>query len=197
MVRTASTMLPLGTPAPAFSLRDTDGNLVSLSDFSNRKALLVIFLCNHCPFVQHVAEQLKLLTDEYMQHNVAIVGINSNDADKYPDDAPAAMVKEKAERGYNFPYLFDADQSVAIAYNAACTPDFFLFDADLKLAYRGQLDSSRPNSGTPVTGEDLRGAIDEVLAGRHPTENQHASVGCNIKWKSGNEPQYFDPRGTA
>ncbi len=197
MVRTVSTMLPLGTPAPAFSLSDTDGKVVSLSEFSDRKALLVIFMCNHCPYVKHVADQLKLLTDEYMQHNVAVVGISSNDAVAYPDDSPEAMAKEKAERGYNFPYLFDADQSVAIAYNAACTPDFFLFDAEMKLAYRGQLDSSRPKTDTPVTGEDLRGAIDEVLAGRHPTENQKASLGCNIKWKEGNEPKYFDPRGTA
>ncbi len=197
MVRTVSTMLPLGTAAPAFSLSDTDGNVVSLSDFKGRKALLVIFMCNHCPYVKHVADQLKLLTDEYMQHNVGVVGISSNDAVVYPDDSPEAMAKEKAERGYNFPYLFDADQSVAIAYNAACTPDFFLFDAEMKLAYRGQLDSSRPKTDTSVTGEDLRGAIDEVLVGRRPTENQKPSLGCNIKWKEGNEPKYFDPRGTA
>ncbi len=197
MVRTASTMLPLGTPAPNFSLPDTDGNVVSLSDFNGRKALLVIFMCNHCPFVKHIAAQLKLLTDEYMQHGVGIVGINSNDAVAYPDDSPEAMSKEKAEQGYNFPYLFDEDQSVAMAYHAACTPDFFLFDSDMKLAYRGQLDSSRPKSDTPVTGIDLRAAIDEVLVRRHPTADQKPSLGCNIKWKPGNEPQYFDPRGTA
>ncbi len=196
MVRTASTMLPLGTPAPDFSLPDTEGNIVSLAEFAACKPLLVIFLCNHCPYVKHVAEQLKLLSDEYMQHGVGVVGINSNDADKYPDDSPTAMAEEKSQRGYNFPYLFDADQRVAQAYHAACTPDFFLFDKDHKLAYRGQLDSSRPKTDTPVTGLDLRGALDEVLVGRHPTTDQKPSLGCNIKWKEGNEPQYFDPRGT-
>ena len=195
MVRTASTMLPLGTAAPHFSLPDTDGTIVSLADFSDKKALLVVFLCNHCPYVKHVAEQIKLLSDEYMQRGVGVVGINSNDAAAYPDDSPSAMAEEKAARGYNFPYLFDEDQSVAQAYHAACTPDFFLFDREMKLAYRGQLDSSRPKSDTPVTGIDLRGALDEVLHGRHPTADQRPSLGCNIKWRAGNEPQYFDPRG--
>ena len=190
-------MLSLGTEAPDFSLPDTDGNQVSLSDFADSKALLVIFMCNHCPYVKHVAEQLKLLSDEYMQRGVAVVGINSNDAEKYPDDSPEAMAKEKAERGYHFPYLFDGDQSVAQAYHAACTPDFFLFDADGKLAYRGQLDSSRPSSDTPVTGQDLRAALDEVLHGRKPAEKQVPSLGCNIKWKPGNEPGYFNPQGAS
>ncbi len=158
MVRTASTMLPLGTKAPDFSLPDTDGNLVSLSDFAGSKALLVIFMCNHCPYVKHVAEQLKSLSDDYMTRGVAVVGINSNDADKYPDDSPAAMAQEKQARGYQFPYLFDGDQSVAQAYAAACTPDFYLFDGETKLVYRGQLDSSRPKTDIPVTGEDLRAA---------------------------------------
>ncbi len=199
MVRTASTMLPLGTQAPDFSLPDTDGHTVSLSDFADRKALLVIFLCNHCPFVKHVAEQLKLLTDEYMQRGVGVVGISSNDVEKHPDDSPQAMAKEKEQRGYNFPYLYDADQSVAKAYTAACTPDFFLFDGDGKLAYRGQLDGSRPGNDVPVSGEDLRAAMDEVLAGRTPPDGdqQKPSIGCNIKWKPGNEPQYFNPSGTA
>jgi peroxiredoxin len=197
MVRTASTMMPLGTPAPDFSLPDVDGTLVSKSDFADRKALLVIFMCNHCPYVKHVAEQIKLLSDEYMQRGVGVVGISSNDADNYPDDSPEAMAREKESRGYNFPYLYDADQSVAKAYGAACTPDFFLFDGDGKLAYRGQLDSSRPKSDVPVTGVDLRTAIDEVLHGRSPTEDQKPSIGCNIKWKEGNEPRYFDPQGTA
>jgi len=197
MVRTASTMLPLGTSAPDFSLPDTEGHTVSLKDFADQRALLVIFMCNHCPYVKHVAEELKRLAEDYLQQGVAIVGISSNDAEKYPDDSPEAMAREKAQRGYPFPYLYDADQSVAQAYKAACTPDFFLFDGEMKLVYRGQLDSSRPNSGIPVTGEDLRAAIDAVLAGQTPSENQTPSLGCNIKWKEGNEPQYFNPQGTA
>lgn len=197
MVRTASTMLPLGTQAPDFTLPDTDGGQVSLEDFRDRKALLVIFMCNHCPYVKHVAEQVKLLTDEYMQRGVGVVGISSNDADAYPEDSPEAMAKEKGQRGYNFPYLYDADQSVAKAYTAACTPDFFLFDENRKLAYRGQLDSSRPKTDIPVTGKDLRAALDEVLAGRNPSEDQRPSIGCNIKWKGGSEPEYFNPQGTA
>ena len=197
MVRTASTMLPLGTQAPDFTLPDTDGGQVSLEDFRDRKALLVIFMCNHCPYVKHVAEQVKLLTDEYMQRGVGVVGISSNDADAYPEDSPEAMAKEKGQRGYHFPYLYDADQSVAKAYTAACTPDFFLFDENRKLAYRGQLDSSRPKTDIPVTGKDLRAALDEVLAGRNPSEDQRPSIGCNIKWKGGSEPEYFNPQGTA
>ncbi len=197
MVRTASTMLPLGTQAPSFSLPDTDGNLVSLSDFAGSKALLIVFMCNHCPYVKHVAEQLKTLSDDYMPRGVAVVGISSNDADKYPEDAPAAMAAEKATRGYPFPYLFDGDQSVAQAYAAACTPDFYLFDGDTKLVYRGQLDSSRPKTDIPVTGEDLRAALEAVLAGQAPSGQQTPSIGCNIKWKEGNEPPYFNPQGTA
>ena len=138
MVRTASTMLPLGTPAPDFTLSECDGDTVSLADVSGKKALLVIFMCNHCPYVKHVADQLKTLSDQYMAKEVAVVAISSNDADAYPDDSPQAMSKEKIDRGYAFPYLYDADQSVAKAYAAACTPDFYLFDQDLKLAYRGQ-----------------------------------------------------------
>jgi peroxiredoxin len=190
-------MLKLGTSAPEFSLPECDGETVSLSDFSDSKAVLVIFLCNHCPYVKHVADQLKLLTDEYMQRGVGVVGINSNDAEKYPDDSPAAMAKEKRERGYNFAYVYDEDQSVAQAYHAACTPDFFLFDANMKLAYRGQMDASRPNTEIPVTGADLRAALDEVLVGRTPAPNQIASLGCNIKWKEGNEPKYFNPQGVS
>ena len=197
MVRTASTMLPLGTTAPDFTLPECGGDSVSLSDFSGNDALLVIFMCNHCPYVKHVAEQLKLLSDEYMQRGVGIVAVSSNDAEKYPDDSPTAMAKEKEDRGYKFAYVYDEDQSVAQAYHAACTPDFFLFDREMKLAYRGQLDSSRPNSGEPVTGADLRAALDEVLAGRTPSANQVASLGCNIKWKEGNEPQYFNPQGVS
>ena len=197
MVRTASTMLPLGTQAPSFSLPDTEGKLVSLSDFAGSKSLLIVFMCNHCPYVKHVAEQLKTLSDDYLCRGVAVVGISSNDADKYPEDAPAAMAAEKAARGYSFPYLFDGDQSVAQAYAAACTPDFYLFDGDLQLVYRGQLDSSRPKTDIPVTSQDLRAALDAVLAGQAPSDRQTPSIGYNIKWKAGNEPQYFNPQGTA
>ncbi|MCP4886982.1 MAG: thioredoxin family protein [Planctomycetaceae bacterium] len=197
MVRTASTMLPLGTSAPDFSLPDTDGNSVSLSDVSGKRALLVIFMCNHCPFVKHITDQLKSLTDEYLAKDVAVVAISSNDAEKYPDDSPQAMAVEKQRCGYNFPYLYDEDQSVAIAYAAACTPDFYLFDGNNQLVYRGQLDASRPDSGIPVTGEDLRAAMDAVLSNAPLNERQSPSIGCNIKWKEGNEPQYFNPQGTA
>lgn len=195
MVRTASTMLPLGTQAPDFSLAECDGGTVELAGLAGKKALLVMFMCNHCPYVKHVADQLKSLSDDYMARDVAVVGISSNDADEYPDDSPEAMSKEKSERGYAFPYLYDSDQQVARAYAAACTPDFFLFDADQKLVYRGQLDSSRPKTDIPVTGEDLRAAIDAVLDGKSPASQQRASLGCNIKWKDGNEPDYFNPAG--
>ena len=199
MVRTASTMLPLGTKAPDFSLPDTEGATVSLSDFASSRATLIIFMCNHCPYVKHVADQLKSLADDYANKGVSVIGISSNDIDAYPQDGPEAMKQEKAERGYAFPYLLDQDQSVAMAYSAACTPDFFLFDDDHQLVYRGQLDASRPKMDppTPVTGEDLRSAIDAVLAGQPVDANQKPSIGCNIKWKPGNEPQYFDPAGTA
>lgn len=189
-------MMPLGTAAPDFSLPETDGGTVSLADFADNKALLVVFMCNHCPFVIHVSEQLKMLTDEYMQHGVGIVGISSNDVTHYPEDDFEAMKAEKAKRGYAFPYALDEDQSVAIAYGAACTPDFFLFDRDHKLVYRGQLDSSRPKSGIAVTGSDLRAALDETIADRTVSPDQKPSIGCNIKWKPGNEPAYFDPNGS-
>lgn len=197
MVRTASTMLPLGTTAPDFSLPNTEGKTVQLSDYAGSKALLVIFMCNHCPYVKHVADQLKSLSDDYMPQGLAVVAISSNDAEKYPDDSPEAMAKEKEERAYQFAYLFDESQSVAQAYSAACTPDFYLFDDQQRLVYRGQLDSSRPKTDVPVTGEDLRAAIDAVLAGQSPSDQQTPSIGCNIKWKEGNEPQYFNPQGTA
>ena len=191
MVRTPSTMLPLGTPAPDFSLVNVDGRTVSLSDFSDAPALLVIFMCNHCPFVIHVADQLARLTSEYLARGTAIVGINSNDVASHPADSPEQMVAEAEQRGYAFPYLYDESQEIAHAYRAACTPDFFLFDADQRLVYRGQMDSSRPDSGIPVTGEDLRAALGAVLAGKKPSANQRSSLGCNIKWKPGNEPEYF------
>ncbi len=191
MARTPSTMLPLGTSAPDFSLVNVDGQTVSLSDFDNAPALLVIFMCNHCPYVIHVADHLAQLGQEYMARGLAVVGINSNDVASYPADSPEQMVAEAEERGYVFPYLYDETQEVAQAYQAACTPDFFLFDKNKKLVYRGQLDSSRPDSGIPVTGEDLRLAIDTVLSGQTPSEDQTPSLGCNIKWKAGNEPGYL------
>lgn len=197
MVRTASTMLPLGTQAPDFQLPECGGGTFSLSDVAGSKALLVIFMCNHCPYVKHVADQIKLIADDYMPKGLSVVAVSSNDAAEYPDDSPEAMAEEKASRGYAFPYVYDADQSVAKAYAAACTPDFYVFDADQKLVYRGQLDSSRPKTDIPVTGEDLRAALDAVLAGQPPSEEQRASLGCNIKWKAGNEPDYFNPAGVS
>ncbi|HEQ60502.1 MAG TPA: thioredoxin family protein [Firmicutes bacterium] len=191
MAVTPSTMLSLGTQAPDFSLPDTDGNLVSLSDFRDAPALLVIFMCNHCPFVKHVAKGLAQLAQEYQTKGVAVVGINSNDVQSFPEDSLANMKKEAARHGYTFPYLYDETQKVAKAYRAACTPDFFLFDRQRRLVYRGQMDDSRPGSGIPVTGNDLRAALDALLAGQPVPEVQKPSIGCNIKWKAGNEPDYF------
>jgi len=194
MVRTQSTMLPLGTRAPDFSLMDTDGKWVSRNDFVGKKGLLVVFLCNHCPYVKHVADELKRIGDDYLAKGIAIVGISSNDIATHPDDSPEKMKQEKEHRGYAFPYLFDATQQVAKDYHAACTPDFFLFDSDHHLVYRGQLDDSRPKSDRPVTGADLRRALDALLAGEPPLERQVPSLGCNIKWIEGGEPQYFNPQ---
>lgn len=192
MARTPSTMLPLGTAAPDFRLLDaTTDKLVSLADFRDAPAFLAVFMCNHCPFVKHIAGGLAELAKEYQAKGVAIVGINSNDVQAHPDDAPAKMAEEAKQRGYTFPYLFDETQAIAKAYRAACTPDFFLFDKAKRLVYRGQLDSSRPDSGVPVTGRDLRAALDAVLSGRAPSEDQKPSIGCNIKWKPGNEPDYY------
>ena len=191
MARTPSTMLPLGTVAPAISLPDVSGKMVSLSDYPDAPAILVIFLCNHCPYVKHVAEELAALGRDYQNRGVAVVGINANDADNYPEDSPEKMVEEVKLRGYTFPYLFDATQATAKAYRAACTPDFYVFDHEKKLVYRGQLDASRPENGMPVTGTDLRLALDAVLVGKPVSAEQRASLGCNIKWKPGNEPEYF------
>ncbi len=191
MVRTPSTMLPIGTPAPNFSLVNVDGKTVTLDDFADSRALVVMFMCNHCPFVKHLADHLAQFANEYMPKGVAVVGINSNDVASHPADSPEQMVREAEERGYQFPYLFDETQEVAKAYHAACTPDFFLFDGDRRLVYRGQFDESRPDSGIPVTGRDLRAAVDAVLAGKKPSEQQRPSIGCNIKWIPGNEPDYF------
>jgi peroxiredoxin len=194
MVRTASTMLPLGKAAPDFSLPNVDGRTVSLADFKGAPALLVAFICNHCPYVKHVADGFAALAREYQGKGVAVVAINSNDAGTHPADSPEQMVHEAENRGYTFPYLYDEDQSVAQAYRAACTPDFYVFDKNRKLVYRGQMDSSRPDSGIPVTGKDLRAALDDVLAGKPVPAVQKPSLGCNIKWKSGNEPDYFRER---
>ncbi len=190
MSLTPSTMLPLGTTAPAFKLPDTDGSLVSLDDFKSAPALLVIFLCNHCPYVKHVRHELTRLGKEYRQKGVAVVGISANDVSTHPDDSPRAMAAEKAEVGYTFPYLYDETQAVARAYKAACTPDFYVFDKNRQLAYRGQLDASRPGNPIPVTGRDLRAALDAVLSGQPVSDDQRPSIGCNIKWKRGNEPDY-------
>jgi peroxiredoxin len=197
MVKTASTMRKLGTPAPDFRLLNVDGQMVGLHDFDDQPALLVIFMCNHCPFVKHIADGLAQLGRDYLPKGVAIVGINSNDAAGYPQDSPEQMVHEAEQRGYSFPYLYDETQEVAKAYGAACTPDFFLYGRDRKLVYRGQLDASRPGNNVPVTGADLRAALDAVLAGRSPPEKQIPSIGCNIKWRAGNEPEYFSATGVS
>ncbi len=191
MVLTPSTMLPLGTLAPDFSLPDTDGNIVSLSDYADATALLVVFMCNHCPYVIHLKKELAELAGDYGNRGVATIGINANDVAKYPQDAPGKMAEDKAEFDYPFPYLMDETQEVAKAYRAACTPDFYVFDKDKRLAYRGQFDDSRPGGYGPITGSDIRAALEAVVAGQPVAGEQIASMGCNIKWKAGNEPDYF------
>jgi peroxiredoxin len=191
MVATNSTMLPLGTKAPAFALPDVGGRQISLLDFPDALAFVVVFMCNHCPYVKHVREGLARLAREYLPRGVGIVGINSNDVSKYPADSPAKMAEEAKSAGYLFPYLYDETQGVAKAYHAACTPDFYVFDRDKALVYRGQFDDSRPGNGIPVSGEDLRAALDAVLVGKPVDPKQKPSIGCNIKWKPGNEPDYF------
>jgi len=191
MALTPSTMLPLGTRAPEFYLPDTSGRTVSLHDFDDKKALLVVFMCNHCPYVKHVQHHFAGLADEYQKRGVAVVGINANDVAAFPEDSPKNMVRVSREVGYTFDYLFDETQEVARAYRAACTPDFFLFDGERRLFYRGQMDSSRPGNDITLTGEDLRGALDDLLAGKEAPEVQRPSMGCNIKWKPGSEPEYF------
>ena len=192
MSLTESTMLELGTAAPAFSLPDVvSGETITLETFAGRKGLLVMFICRHCPYVVHVKEELARLGTDYAGRSLGIVAISSNDAENYPDDAPPRLKEMAEELGFNFPYCHDETQEAAKAYTAACTPDFFLFDAGSKLAYRGQLDESRPESGKPVTGHDLRAAIEAVLAGQSVDASQRPSAGCNIKWKPGNAPGYF------
>lgn len=192
MVKTLSTMLALGTEAPPFSLPEpATGRTVSLDHFADAPALLVAVLSNHCPFVKHIAAGLAAFARDYQEKGVAIVGINGNDVASYPADSPEKMAEEVKARGYTFPYLFDESQEVVKAYRAACTPDFFLFDGDRRLVYRGQFDASRPSLDHPVTGADLRAACDAVLAGVTPAADQVPSIGCNIKWKPGNAPSWF------
>jgi peroxiredoxin len=184
-------MLPLGTPAPDFALPDPTGRIVALADFAAAPALVVVFMCNHCPYVKHVRAGLARFGRDVQARGVAMVGINANDVTNYPEDSPARMAEEARSAGYTFPYLFDATQAVARAYRAACTPDFFLFDAERRLVYRGQFDASRPGNGLPVTGAELRNAVEAVLAGKPVSANQKPSLGCNIKWRPRNEPDYF------
>jgi thiol-disulfide isomerase/thioredoxin len=191
MVSVNSTMMPLGSPMPEFELPDAFGNRYSSGSFDDAPALLVMFICNHCPYVKHIRAKLAEVTKDLAGKGVAIVGINSNDAETHPDDSPEAMKAEAAQFGYTFPYLVDEDQTVAKTYRAACTPDFFLFDRDRRLAYRGQFDSSRPKNDLPVTGADLVAAAEAVVEGRPAPDDQRPSIGCNIKWKPGNEPDYF------
>ena len=191
MSATPSTMMPLGTEAPFFDLTGCDGKRHRLDDFTGAPALLVVFMCN-CPYVKHVRGKLVELIMEYQKKGVAVVGINSNDAEAYPDDGIERMKKDARDYSYTFPYLVDETQEVARAYHAACTPDFFVFDRDRKLAYRGQMDDSRPGNIIPVTGKDLQAALDAVLKGLPAPITQKPSIGCNIKWKKGNEPEYFN-----
>lgn len=190
MVAVNSTMLELGTSAPNFDLPKAGGGRVKLTDSKGAKGTLVMFICNHCPFVKHVRNELIKLGNDYQKKGVSIIGINSNDWKNYPDDTPEKMTQE----GYSFPYLYDETQEVAKKYKAACTPDFYLFDSNLKLVYRGQLDDGRPSNNIPVTGKDLRRAIDTLLAGKSVSDDQKPSIGCNIKWRPGNEPNYFTQR---
>ena len=191
MVKTASTMLPLGTKAPRFALPNVDKRIVSLDDFKSSKGLVVMFICNHCPFVKHLRSALAQFGKDCQSKGVSVVGISSNDVSSHPEDNPEKMAEEHADAGYTFPYLYDATQKVAHAYKAACTPDFFVFDQNQALVYRGQFDASRPGNGKPITGEDIRKAIDNMLAGNPPLTEQRPSIGCNIKWAAGYAPDYF------
>jgi len=192
MVKTASTMLDLGTKAPNFALPDTvSGKKISLDTFAEKKGLLVMFICQHCPFVQHVQQELARIGQDYMEQGLGIVAISSNSVETHPDDAPEKLKAMAEEQGFNFPFCYDETQEVAKAYTAACTPDFFLFDSSRALVYRGQLDDSRPGNDQPLNGKDLRAAIEQVLADEPIRPDQKPSIGCNIKWAPGNEPPYF------
>ena len=194
MAAVNSTMLPLGTKAPGFALPDTSGRTVSLADFKGAPALVVMFICNHCPYVIHIRSELAKACKDFQARGVAVVGISSNDAVGYPEDGPDKMHDEVKMVGYTFPYLYDESQKVALAYHAACTPDFYVFNKDQLLVYRGQFDDARRGNTLPVTGKDLRAAVDAALAGKPVSAEQKASIGCNIKWKTGNEPDYFSNR---
>lgn len=192
MAMTASTMLALGTPAPAFELKDVvSGQIISLDTFAGKKGLLVMFICQHCPFVKHIKTELAKLGQDYQDQDLGVVAISSNDIVNYPNDAPRYLKAMAVDNGFVFPVCYDETQSVAKAYTAACTPDFFLFDADRKLVYRGQLDDSRPSNDKPVSGKDLRSAIDAVLSNQPVNPQQKPSIGCNIKWKPGNAPTHY------
>lgn len=195
MARTESTMLALGTVAPGFTLPNTNpsygGDIVSVEDCAAARALLVAFICNHCPYVKHIKDDFSAFAREFAEKGLAVIAVSSNDASEYPEDGPEAMAEDARRHGYTFPYLFDEDQNVARAYHAACTPDFFLFDGERKLVYRGQYDDSRPSNDVPVTGADLRAAADAMLSGGPVAPDQKPSIGCNIKWRSGNAPDYF------
>jgi peroxiredoxin len=191
MTVTASKMISLGTSASDFSLPDTEGNIVSLNDFKQAPALLVVFMCNHCPFVKHILNSFVELAKDYQEKGVAVVAISSNDAKGFPEDSPEMMAQKAKEAGFTFPFLYDETQEVAKAYQATCTPDFFLYNKERKLVYRGQMDDSRPGNNVPITGSDLRAALEAVLKGKKVLAKQKPSMGCNIKWKKGNEPDYF------
>jgi thiol-disulfide isomerase/thioredoxin len=192
MASTESTMLGLGTPAPAFELPDAvSGRTIMLDTFAGKSGLLVMFLCPHCPYVKHIQQSLAAMAKDYAAADLGIVAISSNDVAQYPEDGPEGLRQQAAELGFDFPYCYDETQDVAKAYQAACTPDFFLFDGERRLTYRGQFDDSRPKNDLPITGRDLRAAIDDVLAGRPAPSAQRPSIGCNIKWKPGNAPPYF------
>ena len=191
MAATESTMLELGTVAPDFELPTPTGDIVRLADFSGSPGLVVAFICNHCPFVKLIREDLAEFAREYSARGIEMVAINSNDFANYEGDTPEKMQDEINEFGYTFPYLVDESQEIAKAYRAACTPDFYLFDAEQKLVYRGRFDGATPGNGVDVTGEELRAAADALLGGSNPSDDQIPSIGCNIKWKAGNEPDYF------
>ncbi|MGB3210725.1 MAG: thioredoxin family protein [Desulforhopalus sp.] len=193
MVLTPSTMQELGLQAPDFTLADPSGKPYSLGDMSINKGLLVIFMCNHCPYVIHIREKLVEKIRDYQEQGVTVIAINSNDFTAHPDDSPEKMTHDSTTYDYTFPYLVDEQQDVAKAYGAACTPDLFLFDAEKKLVYRGQFDSARPGNNEPVTGADLTSAVERLIGGRQISVEQRPSMGCNIKWKPGNEPEYFGP----
>jgi peroxiredoxin len=191
MVLTASTMLPLGTKAPEFHLPEVvNGKIISLENFADKKALLIMFICRHCPFVKHIQQELAKLDQDYSNSDLGIIAISANDAKNYPNDAPESLKDMAIELGFDFTFCYDETQETAKAYTAACTPDFFLFDSDRKLVYRGQLDDSRPSNNQPVTGKDLRAAITAVLNNQPISSEQQPSIGCNIKWKAGNQPNY-------